>query len=202
MSVSSRSRRHIDRRVRDTWAAVSLVFNRADAIVLFSTISLGYLAVYLWAAQDLSLRTDMPGGIVVVSDPSGAMLRRTGPASFDAIAILDTGVIRWLVSPINLGIGLLLAMLVGISLALTYLAVVQPQSCGIGAGSGLLASFPALLSGSVCCGPVVLIALGIQASGLLMTAFVWLLPIGVLLLVGSTVYLASKIDVTPHSSVV
>jgi hypothetical protein len=100
----------------------------------------------------------------------------------------------------NIVIGLLVAPLVGVSLALTYLAVVKPQSCGIGVGSGLLASVPALLSGTVCCGPVVLLALGIQASGLLVSLFAWLLPIGVALLAGSLVYLGGKIDTSAVST--
>ncbi|ELY46501.1 hypothetical protein C494_14318 [Natronorubrum bangense JCM 10635] len=127
------------------------------------------------------------------------MLTRAGPASFEAVALLDTGVVRVLVSPVNVTIGLLIAGLVGLNLGLTYLAVVQPATCGIGAGSGLLASMPALLSGTVCCGPVILIALGIQASGLLLTMFAWLLPLGVGLMLLSLVYVAGRIDVAGAS---
>ena len=195
MSIRNRYIGPAGRRVDSTRAAVGLVFRRRDSLSVAGSITLGYLAAFLWAAQDLSLRTDVPPNLVVARDPLGLLFQRTGPASFEAIALLDTGVFRLLISPGNIALGLLIAILVGISLSLTYLAVMQPKACGIGAGSGFFASLPALLSGTVCCGPVILIALGIQASGLLLTAFFWLLPVGILLLLGSIVYVAGKIDV-------
>jgi hypothetical protein len=53
---------------------------------------------------------------------------------------------------------------------------------------------PAVLSGTACCGPVVLIVLGIQASGVLLTAFQFLLPFAALLLVGSLVLVGRQVD--------
>ena len=92
------------------------------------------------------------------------------------------------------GVGLGLAALVGGNLALTYLAWTQPAACGLGeSSSGVLASLPAALSGTACCGPVVLIALGIQASGALLTAFQFLLPVSALLLAGSLVLVGRQI---------
>lgn len=184
----------VQERLADTVRAVSFVFRRRDAAAVVTTVTVGYLVTYLWAAQNLSYRPEVDPGLLVISRPLERMFVRTGPASFDAIAVLDTGVFRLLVSPLNISIGLVLAVLVGVSLGLTYLAVVQPRACGIGAGSGMMASLPALLSGTVCCGPVVLLAVGLQASGFLMTMFTWLLPAGVVLLVGSILYLAGKID--------
>ncbi|MFC4542432.1 hypothetical protein ACFO5R_10895 [Halosolutus amylolyticus] len=183
------------RRLDETAAATALVVRRYDSLAIASVVAIGYLVAFLWAVGDLAFRPDVAATLVVVDDPLGRMVARTGPATFEAVALLDTGVVRLLVSPLNLAIGLLIAGLVGINLGLTYLAVVQPAACGIGAGSGLLASVPALLSGTVCCGPVVLIALGIQASGLLLTTFAWLLPLGVATLFLSLVYVAGTIDV-------
>lgn len=51
------------------------------------------------------------------------------------------------------------------------------NGCGIGQPTtALLASFPAVLSGTACCGPVVLILVDIQTSGALLTTFQLLLP--------------------------
>ena len=89
-------------------------------------------------------------------------------------------------------------MLVGLNLALTYLAWTQPKACGIGeSSSGLLAGLPALLSGTACCGPVLLLVVGIQASGVLITAFQFLLPVAALVLVGSLILVGRQI--TPSS---
>jgi len=40
----------------------------------------------------------------------------------------------------------------------------------------------------------VLLAVGVQASAALLTAFAWLLPVGVILLLASLGYVATKID--------
>jgi hypothetical protein len=97
---------------------------------------------------------------------------------------------------LNTVVGFGLAALVGLNLALTYLVWRQPAACGIGRSStGLLASVPALLSGTACCGPVVLLVVGVQASGVLLTGFQLLLPIAVLLLVGSLVLVGRRVTV-------
>jgi len=183
-------------RVGDTVAAVGLAIRRRDSLAVAGAATAGYLAAFLWAARDLSYRPDVSPGVFVADDPLGLLFRRNGPVTFEPVAVVDTGVLRLLVSPLNVAVGLAIATLVGLSLGLTYLAVAQPKACGIGAGSGLLASIPALFSGTACCAPVLFIALGIQASGLLLTAFSFALPIGILLLVGSIVYLAGKVDVS------
>lgn len=200
MSTLSRFDPAPRRRLDETVAATALVLRRYDSLAVAVLLASGYLVTFLWALGDLALRPDAAATLVVVDNPLVRMFERTGPASFEAVALLDTGVVRLLVSPLDIAMGLVIAGLVGLNVGLTYLAVVQPAACGIGAGSGLLASVPALLSGTACCGPVVLIALGIQASGLLVSLFAWLLPLGVALLLASLVYVAGKIDVAGASS--
>lgn len=181
-------------RVADIMTVVRLTMRRKDAAAVVALVTGAYLLTFLWATGDLSFRTGVEPALVVVHAPLERLFTRTGPASFDAVAMVDTGVIRLLVSPINIALGVTLAALVGINLGVTYLAIRQPSACGISAGSGVLASFPALLSGTVCCGPVILLAVGIQASAALMTMFFWLVPIGVLLLLGTLVYVGGKVD--------
>jgi hypothetical protein len=95
----------------------------------------------------------------------------------------------------NTVIGIGVAGLVGLNLSLSYLAWTQPASCGLGKSStGAFAAVPALLSGSACCGPVVLIAVGVQASSALLTTFQFLLPAAVVLLLGSLVLVGRRVD--------
>lgn len=61
---------------------------------------------------------------------------------------------------------------------------------------GLLAAVPALFSGAACCGPVVLIAIGVQATGAVIAGFQLLLPIAVGLLALSVVLVGRRIDPT------
>ncbi|MDY7081152.1 MAG: hypothetical protein SXQ77_01790, partial [Halobacteria archaeon] len=70
-----------------------------------------------------------------------------------------------------------------------------PEKCGTRNTVGVLSAVPALLSGTACCGPIILIALGIQASSLLIGVFGVLLPIAFLLLLGSLALTARQVNV-------
>lgn len=183
--------------VRRTGAASRGALRRRDAATAFGVVSLVYLLGFLYAIGDLAIRPGIGTGLIVVEEPlSRAFEPGPGPFAYEGIAVLDLGIARYLFSPVNLLLGLGLSALVGLNLALSYLAVTQPRSCGVGAGTGLLVSVPALLSGTACCAPVVLIVLGIQASALVLSLFVWLLPIGVVALLVSLLYVATRIDPT------
>jgi hypothetical protein len=182
---------------RRTPRAVSLIARRRDTGLVFSITSLGYLLVYLWLLQTLFVGTGYGFGVEVVGEPLDRLFR-SGPGTYgyEAVARIDLGRVRLLFSPLNTAIGGGVAILVGANLTLSYLATVQPRSCGIGAGTGLVASIPAFVTGGTCCAPVLLIALGVTASTTLLSLLSWLLPVGVALLVGSLVSLAGQIDPT------
>lgn len=183
--------------VARTRQATALTLRRRDALLVFGGVTVGYLLVYLWAIGHLAPGV---GGyeLMVVADPLGSFLRPAlGPFSFTPVARVTVGPVTYLFS-LNTVLGLGLALLVGLNLALTFLAWTQPKACGIGQSStGAIASLPALLSGTACCGPVVLIVLGVQASGVLLTAFQYLLPVAALLLVGSLVLVGRQIEPPP-----
>jgi len=180
--------------VSRTIAAATEVFRRPDATLVVVGTAVGYLLIYLYALGHLA-----PGiGGFDVTVVSGALEKffqpELGPFSFTPVGRVSVGPVTYLFS-LNTVLGLGIASLVGLNLGLTYLAWRQPAACGIGSSSsGFLASIPAVLSGTACCGPVVLIVLGIQASGIIVTAFQFLLPIAVVLLVGSLVLVGRQID--------
>jgi hypothetical protein len=189
-SLSDRSRNAL----ANTRAATVLTLSRRDAQLVVAGVTAGYLVVYLWAIGHLA-----PGlggySMSVVTDPGTKLLRPAlGPFSFTPVARVQFGAVTYLFS-FNTIMGSVLALLVGLNLGLTYLAWTQPKACGIGQSStGLIASLPAVLSGSACCGPVVLIVLGIQASGALLTTFQFLLPVSVILLVGSLILVGRQVN--------
>lgn len=174
------------------------VLKRPKSLAVFGVVLIVYLFGFLWMMQDVFIETSAGfSWSMPIDDPFSRMFERTtGPFAYERIAFIELGIITWLFSPLNTFIGLVLSILVGLNLGLTYLAVTQPKSCGMGAGTGFLASIPALLAGSTCCAPVILLVFGIQASGALLTAFTWMLPMGVVLLLGSLVYVAGKVDPT------
>ncbi|WP_235853478.1 hypothetical protein [Halosimplex salinum] len=177
-----------------TRTAATLPLHRRDAALVFAATSAAYLTVYLYALGHLA-----PGlggfGVTVVDGAAEKFFRPAlGPLSFTPVARVSLGPLTYLFSA-NTVLGAGVAGLVGLNLALTYLAWTQPASCGIGRPSaGVLAGLPALLSGTACCGPVVLIAVGVQASGVLLTTFQFLLPLAVLLLLAGLVLVGRQVD--------
>jgi hypothetical protein len=189
--------------------ATRVVLSRRDGLTLVVGVGAAYLIGYLLAVGQLFLTVDAAPRVemTVVSDPLARALEPTGPFAWEPVALVAAGPLELLVSPLNLLVGAGLAGLVGVNLAVSYLAYRHPAACGIdvarrrtngptGGSTGVLAGLPALLSGAACCGPVVLLAVGVQASGLLVSAFGVLVPLAVLLLVGSLLYVARSVDPT------
>lgn len=180
--------------IERTRAATGLAVTRTDARVVLLGTAVAYLLAYLYALGHLA-----PGfggvGVLVVEDPLARFFQpELGPLSFTPVGRVSLGPVTYLFS-LNTFFGAGIAALVGLNLSLSYLAWRQPEACGIGRSStGLFASIPALLSGTACCGPVVLIVLGIQASGLVVSAFQFLLPVAVVLLVASLLLVSRQVD--------
>lgn len=181
--------------VHRTRVGISVALSNRLGVRSFVVSTLGYLLVYLWVVRDLG-----PGsgsvGIMTVTDPISRAVVRTGTFRYEAVAVIDLGPVSYLFSPINLALGGLLAALVGLNIALTVVAWRHPAACGIDAssGTGVLAGLPALLSGTACCGPIVLIVVGVQASGLLLLAFDLLVPVAVLMLLLGLVLVGRQVD--------
>lgn len=171
------------------------IITRPKVFAIVAGTAIAYLAVFLFVVGDLFTQSGGGYGIVVVEDPLTRLFEPgPGPFTYEAIALVNLGSVSLLFSPVNFGLGIGLATLVGLNLGAGYLALTQPKSCGIEAGTGLLAAVPALLAGSACCAPAVFLALGVTASGALLTAFIWAIPIAVLLLIGSFGYLLTKVS--------
>lgn len=176
-----------------TAAAVGVVGRRNDARLILVGSTLGYLVLYLYTVGDLAFTGRGGTSVFVVVDLSRAFTS-LGFFRYEAIALIEVGPITYLFSPLNALLALTLAVLVGVNLALTYLGWVQPKACGLEASSGVFAGIPALLSGAACCGPTVLLIFGIQASGVLITTFQYLVPVALLLLVGSLLLIGRQVD--------
>lgn len=176
-----------------TRLGVAATLGRRDGLTVLGVVAVGYLLAYLVAIGHLAAGTG-DVGLLVVDEPVTRAVQPVGTLQYEPVARLDLGAVRLLVSPLNIALGAVLSALVGLNLALSYLAWRQPSACGIAARSGPLAALPALLSGAACCGPTLLIVLGIQASGLLLTAFGVLVPVGAVLLVASLLAVGRRVD--------
>ena len=186
-------------RVRHRLARTRLIAHsvgrRRDSLAVLLAVTGAYLLVFLLALGDIVVHSGVGVTVFVAENPlSRAFRPAPGAFLFQPVALLELGVALWEFSPLNTLLGLGIAALVGLNLAFSYLAVTQPRSCGLSAGAGLVASVPGLLAGSTCCAPALLVVTGIQASGILLTAFVWLLPVSILFLGATLVYVAGMVD--------
>ncbi len=195
--------------VRRTLFAIRASVGRTDGRLTLGFTAVAYFLLYGVGLQHLGLRAGGVGGgaagtgvagteptvdLFVVSDPLAAATRRVAPFQYETVALLTLGPIEYLFAPVNAIIGLALATLVGITLAVSVVAWRGPSACRIGAGAGAAAGLPGLLSGFACCGPTILLVIGVQASAGLLAAMQWFLPIAVVTLIATLLWVGSQVD--------
>lgn len=197
MGASDPTPAAVSRRVGDlvgrTAAALRAALGRRDARFVVGVGAVGYLLVYLFTIGDLGASRTVEPTVRLADDLSRAFVS-TGFFRFDAVALVAWGGVSYGFSPLNLVVGSVLAALVGANLGLSYLGLVQPRACGLEASTGALAGVPALLTGAACCGPTVLLLVGVQASASVIAVFEFLVPVAVVLLVGGLLAVGREVD--------
>lgn len=141
-----------------------------------------YLVLFLVALRDLGPGGD---GWQALTVEWTRMFDRTGPVTFEPVALLSAPGITLLVSPLNILIGVAVAVLAAFNLVLTWIAFRQPKACSFNRSGGILASVPALLAGGACCAPALVLILGLQVSSLFIAVFQVLIPASLVLLLAS-----------------
>ena len=188
--------------VRRTGFAIRASTGRLDGRLTLVAVAVLYFIAYNVGLRHLGLRGDAGAttgaepiaDIVVVSDPLGVLTRQVAPFQYEPVALVSLGPIEYLFAPVNAAIGLGLATLVGVTLAVSVVAWRGPSACRIGAGAGAAAGIPGLLSGFACCGPTLLLVIGVQASAGLLAVMQWFLPLAVLGLVTTLLWVGSRVD--------
>lgn len=142
-------------------------------------IGTAYFILFLVALQDISLGGR---GFEFITIEWTRMFSRTGTVTFEPIARLTLPGLTVLLSPINILIGMVVGALAGLNMAITLIALRQPSVCSFNRATGFLASVPALLAGSACCAPAIVLILGLQVSSLFITVFQVLIPVSIVLL--------------------
>ena len=167
---------------------------RTRGVFLWSAFP--YLILYLYAIGDLRFYAWQGGiGARFSPQPLELLFKPISPFYFEAIGLLRLPFLTYLVSPPNLLIAMALALLVGLNIAFSYMAIVAPRVCYGNPAVGILSALPGLLAGSACCGPILLIVLGVQASASLIALFSWLVPIAVVLLLVTLMVNAKRTNI-------
>lgn len=186
--------------IRRVTVAVTGVLSKRDGLAVFLVATVGYWVAYAVLVGDLARSVESGVGIELVANPFERLFQSTGPFQYEPIAFIQLGVVDYLFAPLNAAVGLGLAVLVGLNLAVAYGAWRQPAACQFSTtgradgAAGLIAGVPALLSGTVCCGPAILLVVSIQATAGILAVFQWLLPLAVVMLVGSLFLVSRRVQ--------
>lgn len=190
----------IKRLLRRTGITIRTTIDRRDGKALLGGVSVGYLLLYLVGLGHLGFGTGTVD-LVVVSDPLARLFEQRAPFQYEPVAFVALGPIEFLFAPINVIVGLVISLLVGLNLAVSWVAWRSPSACRISPGAGMIAGIPGLLSGFACCGPTLLLIIGIQASAGLITMFQWLVPVAVIMLLLTLLWVGSRVEDTPTQTV-
>ena len=183
----------IERLLRNTAVAIRGALTRRDGRVTLGGSGLAYFLLYLVGLRHLGVgRSGYE--VSVVSNPLTRAFRQVGPFQWEPIALVVVGPVELLVAPLNMLLGGVLALLVGLNLAVSVVAWRGPSACRLGPGAGTAAGLPGLLSGFACCGPTILLVVGVQASAGILALFQWLLPITVVALLATLLWVGSRVE--------
>ncbi|MCL9818009.1 hypothetical protein [Natronocalculus amylovorans] len=191
--------------IRNVTIATRGALIRRDGAAVFLLTVVGYFVVYEIAIANLGRAFTVGSvSISVVDQPLQRAFESTGPYQYEPIALIELYMIEYLFAPVTAAIGVVLAVLVGLNFAIAVVSWRQPRACGLAerktSAGGLFAGIPALLSGTVCCGPAILLVIGVQATAGLMAVFQWLLPVAIALLIGSLLWISKDVTTNAKSS--
>lgn len=165
-----------------------------------AAVALVYLVVYLFAIQnvivspgtDVSRFVDVPS-IQVVPDWTAKVFKQVAAFYYEPVAaIYPVNHVTILVSPVNIGMGVLLGALVGLNVAVALHIVGRAKACRRRAFTGLLGALPGFLTGFACCVPTVALVLGAQFTVALVALRTYFFPFALLALVLSLAWNARR----------
>ena len=140
-----------------------------------------YACFYLFAIGDVDLVGSSQWRAQLGQIDFGHLLRARSPFLFEAVALLQAGNVLLLISPLNLLITGALAALLGANVH-GALALHQNPACRTGNGRMFGGALPALLAGSACCAPSIVLLLGIPGLAAFSGFFAYLIPMSVVIL--------------------
>ncbi|GLI54684.1 hypothetical protein PM10SUCC1_01990 [Propionigenium maris DSM 9537] len=165
---------------------IDKIFKEKSAVRWGSLAGFLYLLFYLYSTGDLTLGNPFGRFNTVILRGWRVQLFKTkAPFIWEGIGAFSTGDFYFIVSPMNIALGLILGILVALNVAIAIYGKKYPASCPLRKNRGLLGVFTGLLGGFVCCVPTFIIILGPAFSTL--TVFfirvrIFLIPLTLVLL--------------------
>ena len=147
-----------------------------------------YGAIYLMGVGDLTF--DRSAGWFMQTGAASLerMTTMRSPFLFEGIALAEAGWWVILFSPLNLLLAVILGALLTVNLHGAMTLWREPRACGLSSAGSASSAVPALLAGSACCAPSLLLLLGMPGLGVLAAVFGYLIPLSILALVASRMW--------------
>lgn len=174
--------------VRDTPATLRSALSHRRGRRVFGIASVVILLLYLLAIGDIALSASGRWAAEPLTRVApDALFRSRAPWLFEPVMELHPGAhIAVFVSPVNLLLGVVVAGLAGMNLALAAHAAQQAVACRRPGYGRSLAVLPAFLLGIACCAPTFVLALGAGTAAAILPVLVpvrpWFYPLTLALL--------------------
>jgi len=152
---------------------VALSTKRSKIILLVTSVA--YLLFYFVVTGLLFLGGSGSFSVFVSESWLSLILRERTPFNWEPIGFISLGAITIFLAIPNIIFGVITAGLVGANISVSAYTYTARTMCRINPSQSVLSAVPALLTGVACCGPTLLLSLGI-ASATLTVAFVSFLP--------------------------
>lgn len=156
-----------------------------------------YFIIYLISIDHLFLQQGS-FSLLMVEDPMGRLFQSRAPFVWEPIAAITFGGLRFFIAPMNILLGGMLGLLVGLNIMVAVFGYRFRKTCRIDTGYGLLGILPSMLTGFACCAPTFLIALA-PALGSFTVYFIsiqpFLIPVSVLLLIGALTWSVKQLPI-------
>ncbi len=157
--------------LHEIWVALS---TKRSKIILLVT-SVAYLLFYFVVTGILFLGGSGSFTVFVSESWLSLILRERTPFNWEPIGFISLGALTIFLAIPNIIFGVITAGLVGANISVSAYTYAARTMCRINPSQSVLSAVPALLTGVACCGPTLLLSLGI-ASATLTVAFVSFLP--------------------------
>lgn len=155
---------------------ISSILKMRSYRIMAVLIALVYLIVYSLITGLIAVNLSEWGfSLLILENWPDLIFRVRTPFNWEPIGLLSLGPVNVFLAIPNMIFGLIIGVLVGANISISTYTYKARTVCNLNPASSVISAIPALLTGVACCGPTLLISLGI-ASATVTIAFVSILP--------------------------
>ncbi len=164
-----------------------IISRRRYLITLIISIIV-YFLIYLAATRFLILSFRIEPmesffGFKLLSNWGELIFRQRSPFLFESIGVIYIGPIKLFLSIGNFLIALVLGILVGSNISVSYFGFRSLSLRGARGFVSLIGTIPAIIGGAACCVPTLILVIGLQLTATLAAVWSYFVPLSAVLLI-------------------